>query len=561
MLWKSKKQPLAQVAAAAARAGDTAAAFPRGFGTDNQRPVATAYWPTSDELKAKLEQWRPGLFLIGRDHTGRYYGHGDDRHILTVAGSRAGKGVSLIIPNLLYWPGSALCIDPKGELATVTASRRSAHGSEWSQPMHVGRGKVFALDPYGRVTGPATQYRAAFNPLADLDPDSERGIQLSWQIADALIMQSKGDGAYWTMSARTFVRGVILFVCKTETGLSKTLIRVREIITMNKEDFEATLDQMMQLGGIIGRAASAMNNRPPNERSSVLSTCEAHTAFMEGPEMERVLRGSDFRLEDLKTERVTVYLCLPATRLATHGPWLRLMVSLAMDAMERTGPLEAGRPPVLFLLDEFAALGHMEAIESAAGHIASFGVKLNPIVQDTTQLQRDYREGWETFMGNSGLLTFWGNTDLTTTKHVSERLGECEVIRTSVSSTSSWQQTRGGSTPDTWSTLLGTGSGQTSENMAQGGNTSSNQMIVRTALMTPDEFARHFSREAGNILALIPRPDLPPLPLFRARYFDPADAVLFGGLYDPAPQQPQPHTTAAQRQERDTTRLWHVPVK
>ena len=56
--------------------------------------------------------------------------------------------------------------------------------------------------------------------------------------------------------------------------------------------------------------------------------------------MAAVLRGIDFRLEDLKTSRVTVYLCLPATRLATHGRWLRLMIGLALEAMERTGPLD-----------------------------------------------------------------------------------------------------------------------------------------------------------------------------------------------------------------------------
>ena len=85
-------------------------------------------------------------------------------------------------------------------------------------------------------------------------------------------------------------------------------------------------------------------------------------------------------MEDLKEKRVTVYLCLPATRLATHGRWLRLMVAMALEAMERTGPLEMGKPPVLFVLDEFAALGHMESIEKAAGQIAGFGVKLWPVI-------------------------------------------------------------------------------------------------------------------------------------------------------------------------------------
>ena len=84
----------------------------------------------------------------------------------------------------------------------------------------------------------------------------------------------------------------------------------------------------------------------------------------------------------------------------------------------------------MFCLDEFAVLGHMQPIERAAGQIAGFGVKLWPVIQDLTQLQRDYEKAWETFMGNAGLLTFFGNTDLTTLEHISKRLGETEVIRT-----------------------------------------------------------------------------------------------------------------------------------
>ncbi len=50
------------------------------------------------------------------------------------------------------------------------------------------------------------------------------------------------------------------------------------------------------------------------------------------------------------------------------------MISLALSVMERT----PGKPklPVLFVLDEFPALGHMQAIETAAGLMAGFGVKL-----------------------------------------------------------------------------------------------------------------------------------------------------------------------------------------
>jgi type IV secretion system protein VirD4 len=531
---------------------DVVADFPRGRPDGNRHePVATARWISTEDAGRVLDEWRSGHFLLGRDAAGRYLGVSDNRHILTVSGSRAGKGVSLVTPNLLFWPGSVLAIDPKGELATITASRRSDGGSKWSLPMTPGEGKVHALDPFERVTGPARQFRGAFNPLADLDPESERGLDLAWMIADALVIQSKGDGAHWTQSARSFLRGLILFVAMTRHYDSRTLITVRHLLTQGRTEFDLMLTDMIAKGGVVGRTASALKAKPAMERGSVISTCDVHTDFLEGEPMRRVLGGSDFRMEDMKEKRVTVYLCLPATRLATHGRWLRLMVAMALEAMERTGPLEMGKSPVLFVLDEFAALGHMESIEKAAGQIAGFGVKLWPVIQDLTQLQRDYKEAWETFMGNAGVLTFFGNTDLTTAKHISERLGDTEVVRTVMNASENWQRTTGQSRADFLAALAGQTQGSQSEGVNKGGNRSLSEQVMRGPLMNPNEIMQAFARDAGNLLAFVSSRRVPPLALHRCEYFSEQDDRLFGGFYDEIPGQPPPRTTAAQRKARD----------
>ncbi len=55
---------------------------PAPTGPDTDRPVATAHWPTPEDAGRLVAPWRPGKFLIGRDHQGCYYGIEDDRHIL-----------------------------------------------------------------------------------------------------------------------------------------------------------------------------------------------------------------------------------------------------------------------------------------------------------------------------------------------------------------------------------------------------------------------------------------------------------------------------------------------
>ena len=79
-----------------------------------------------------------GQVLLGL--SGGYgVGFRDDRHMVMVAGTRAGKTSTVLVPNLLRYRGPCVIIDPKGELARLTAERRVAFGP------------VFVLDPFKKV--------------------------------------------------------------------------------------------------------------------------------------------------------------------------------------------------------------------------------------------------------------------------------------------------------------------------------------------------------------------------------------------------------------------------
>jgi type IV secretion system protein VirD4 len=105
-----------------------------------------------------------------------------------------------------------------------------------------------------------------------------------------------------------------------------------------------------------------------------------------------------------------------------HSRWLRLIVQLACTVLEGFGPYPRARPPILFMMEEFATLGHMEIMERAAAYFPGFGVKLWVILQDITQLQRYYKTGWETFLGNAGLLQLFANGDEETLRYAAGRL-------------------------------------------------------------------------------------------------------------------------------------------
>lgn len=152
--------------------------FPRGVPgvTSCQSLLGTAMWSQPST------EWREGLFWIGRDDQGKAVGNGDDRHIVSVAGSRTGKGRSAIIPNLLLWPGSCVVTDPKGENATLTARMRSM------RPGH----RVAVIDPNHCADVPES-LRMSFNPLDLIDAEVDDAIDLAAAIGDAVMIDS-GDG-------------------------------------------------------------------------------------------------------------------------------------------------------------------------------------------------------------------------------------------------------------------------------------------------------------------------------------------------------------------------------
>ena len=445
-------------------------------------------------------------------------GIGDDRHAVLCAGSRAGKGRSCLIPTLLAYEGAVLALDPKGELANVTARRRAEMGQ-----------RVCILDPFGVSAERLAPFRAGFNPLALLQPDSPRLIVDAGLIADALVVVSAQADPHWDESARNLIEGIILHVATYPTYEGRrNLVTVRDIlkrvfdrVTDVPEDFEGTpppqlraellhnaalvQEENSDLAAALEGAAGEFYDKADRERASVLSVALRNTKFLDYPELRASLARHDFDLSDLKTlpTGMTIYLCLPAGRMANCNRWFRLFVNLAMETMER----ERAKPaiPILAVLEEFHVLGYMQQLETAAALVAGFGMKLLIVLQDLTQLKRHYKEGWETFLGNAGIIVFFGNNDMTTLDYISKRCGLTSMIVER--------------------------SSQVTANQRAGGATGASSSLEVRELITPEEVSRFFGRDDRQQRQIIIRSGLPPAIIQRAKYDKHA---LFAGMFDPA---------------------------
>lgn len=360
--------------------------------------------------------YRTGDLFLGLDEHSREVGIFTDRHAITVAGSRSGKGAGLIIPNLLRWPHNVLVIDPKGENAEQTWQARQAMGS-----------KVYILDPFESANVPA-KLRASFNPLEGIDPDSLTGSADLEVIADGLVKRSDPKHAQWDDGAVTLLSGIMAYVLTVGADGAKTLKSVRDILLLDREEIYAEAQEMKQceaFDGIAQDAGSIIMGAFDNEKgmeSDFLSAAKRHIKWINIKAMRNVLEQSSFALSELKEGKASVYVVLPPEYLKSHSAFMRLFTLMAINAMAKGG---SGRgEKCLFILDEFSGLGRMEIVSKSAGLMPSMGVHLWPFLQDLGQLESTYgKEDSQTFFGNSDAHIFFGNTDGTTLDYVSKRIG------------------------------------------------------------------------------------------------------------------------------------------
>lgn len=384
----------------------------------------SARFANRKELK-KLERGKGqedrGL-LIGRNpHTGRLLHYDGPAHLITLAPTRAGKGVGTVIPNLLAAERSILVIDPKGENARIAGEARRRFGT------------VHVLDPF-EVSGHPS---AAYNPLDRLTPDSLDLGEDAASLTEALVMDPPGQvtEAHWNEEAKAILGGLIMFCVCHEDRDRRSLATVREYLTLPPEKLRALLELMQdsdEAGGLIARAANRFLGKADREAASVLSNAQRHTHFLDSPRIAKCLARSDFAFSDLRHRITSVFLVLPPNRMDAYSRWLRLLVSQALQDIARDAEASEGaqgasqrlKTPTLFLLDEFAALGRLEAVERAMGLMAGYGLQLWPILQDMSQLKDLYGDRAGTFIANAGVQQVFGVNDFETAKWLSQMIGQ-----------------------------------------------------------------------------------------------------------------------------------------
>jgi type IV secretion system protein VirD4 len=382
----------------------------------NVETYGSARWARADEVRTAGLLGPDGV-VLGR-FDGAYLRHNGPEHVLCFAPTRSGKGVGLVVPSLLTWPGSAIVHDIKGENWQLTAGFRARHG------------RVLLFDPTNANS-------AAYNPLLEV----RRG---EWEVRDVqniadILVDPEGSlekRNHWEKTSHALLVGAILHVLYAEAD--KTLAGVAAFLSDPKRPIESTLAAMMKtahLGEagphpVIASAARELLNKSDNERSGVLSTAMSFLGLYRDPVVAEVTRRCDWRITDIVggARPSTLYLVVPPSDIARTKPLIRLILNQIGRRLTEDLNAKGRRHRLLLMLDEFPALGRLDFFESALAFMAGYGLKSFLIAQSLNQIEKAYGPN-NSILDNCHVRVSFATNDERTAKRVSDALGTATEMR------------------------------------------------------------------------------------------------------------------------------------
>ncbi|WP_394213483.1 type IV secretory system conjugative DNA transfer family protein [Enterovibrio calviensis] len=470
----------------------------------------SARFANDKELKESglFDKGEAPAILVGKRKGGKFDGEfvtfRGQQFVGVEAPTRSGKGVGIVIPNLVTYPDSIVCFDIKLENFTKSAGYRKAQGQE-----------VFLFSPDG--------YAENDEDRDDVKIRSHRWNAFSYirregayRVGDILTMTnslypvtgSKDD--IWNESAGKLFKGLTLYMLdmETKTGIKPTFPRLLSLASPDG-GLARWMEAQLQIGHLSEECSSefkAFLGSANETRGSILTNFVAPLAIFSDQVVAASVSDDDFNLRDVRKKRMTIYVGVAPRNIGRFKKLLNLFFEQLLN--ENTQTLPEQNPKLkyqcLCVLDEFTALGRINIIEKAIGFCAGYNMRLLPIFQSRSQLEQKNaydKEGADIIMKNMAIRVIYPPKEVDQdTKKVSETLGYKTVKSTSRSRN------------------FGTAS--------KSGNDSKSVSDQRRALMMPQEIVElGFETHASGlgIKTLLIKENMRPFIMEKIIYFDEPD--------------------------------------
>jgi type IV secretion system protein VirD4 len=456
-------------------------------------------WADDEHLPPLLRSKGPNLGLDGR---GRLLNHPGDGPATMIAGSGGGKGLSGgLMFNACIYPGSMLVLDFKGEIASVSLAVQAAMGKY-----------AYCVNP-ARVLGLPNH---ATDPLDLLRSDVRTLVPDAKMISEMLVpLSGAKEGKYFEEMARLLLEALMLTdVEEHSTGSLRNLYRIVNAIEGDAGMWAAFLRRMLaskyeHVRSIAGEMIFKREDAP-KEFSGIVSDAKKTLSFLDDPAFLHSLESPSFSLSVLCERPCNVYINIPAEYVGIWGPYLRLLVGVAMLYKQR----RPEAPRVYFMLDECGQLGRAEFLLRAMTFGRGAGILTQAVFQDLGQITRHYgREGVQTFMASSQVRQVFGVRDLETAELVSRMLGTQTLSYDAELEQSAARRNKAHIIREL---MAGGDPFEVGLNYAQQARASVNRTKMARSLLTPDELLR--MPEDRQVL-FVSGVGCPPIAAYRKPYF------------------------------------------
>jgi type IV secretion system protein VirD4 len=412
------------------------------------RPSATAFgtaaWMTDRMLRAAGMLAGYGL-VVGRTFKGALIRLPDYCHVLVCGGTGSGKGVSIIIPNLLtYARGSIVCFDTKGDLYGTTANRLAARGV-----------RIIRLAPFNGGND-------AFNPLDTIPHDSPMLVDAARAIAEALVVREGTEpDRHWNDKAVQVICAALVLVLLLLKDEERNLNSVQEIVS-DPDMLRAAANKLQGLGGIPARLGSQIKtlfekdgSDLTKEGAGVLSTATRHLSFLDSELVAKTVATSTFDLMVLKKPGTTLFMQIPPEQLDAQKGLARCWTSTLVRVLSTVG--DERENETLFLLDEASALDSLAALEEAAVRGRSGGVRLVVAYQSDSQIRAAFKNKPTLLYDNCSTQIYLGAaSSYETAERLSKSLGEWTQVVENYGENESRSWQREGAAPHSGQASCGT---------------------------------------------------------------------------------------------------------
>jgi type IV secretion system protein VirD4 len=377
---------------------------------------------------------------------GQYLRFSGQQFVLLAAPARSGKGVGIVIPNLLSFPDSVVVLDVKQENYAVTAGFRRAHGQN-----------IYLFNPFAE-DGCTHRY----NPLSAIS-DGRFRVGDILAIGYALY-PAGGHDDFWKDQARNLFLGIVLLLCEwrdaRRAGVGPSIpdypVTMGEVLRQSsgngmpmKAYLQRALIQHRNL--LTGSCVDALNRFLSNDDkvlASILATFNAPLTIWANPIVDAATSANDFDLCDVRRRRMSVYIGITPDHLSEAALLVNLVFSQLVNL--NTKQLPEADPSLKFqclvLLDEMTAIGKIQIIARAVAYMSGYNLRLLSIVQSIAQLESVYgRADARTFITNHAMQILYAPREQKDANDYSEMLGTFTDRSRSVSRSNAMFRGQGGS--------------------------------------------------------------------------------------------------------------------